>query len=62
MVFVSELAGAQSGIGYRISITQLAYRVDLMMAALVVLALLSAVCDRAFTQGISRAFPWLTLK
>lgn len=37
MIFVAELAGASSGIGYRISISQLAYRIDTMIAALVVL-------------------------
>lgn len=61
MVFVSELAGAQSGLGYRISITQLAYRIDQMIAALVVLALLSALCDRLFTGTIARLFPWLSI-
>ncbi|OGJ57519.1 hypothetical protein A2881_03685 [Candidatus Peribacteria bacterium RIFCSPHIGHO2_01_FULL_55_13] len=61
MVFVSELAGAQSGLGYRISITQLAYRVDQMMAGLVVLALFSALCDRVFTRTVLRLFPWLSL-
>lgn len=62
MVFVSELAGAHSGLGYRISITQLSYRVDQMIAALVILSLLSALCDALFTKGIAFLFPWLTPK
>lgn len=62
MVFVSELAGAESGLGYRISITQLAYRIDQMMAGLIVLTLLSAVCDRVFTKTVLRLFPWLSLR
>lgn len=60
MVFVSELAGAQSGLGYRISVTQLAYRVDQMMAGLVMLALLNAAFDSAFTTAVRRVFPWIS--
>ncbi len=60
MVFVSELAGAEKGLGYRISITQLAYRVDQMMAGLAALALLSATIDRTFTLATRRLFPWLS--
>lgn len=59
MVFVSELAGAESGLGYRISITQLAYRVDQMMAGLGVLAALSALFDLVIRRASIRLFPWL---
>lgn len=59
MVFVSELAGAESGLGYRISITQLAFRVDRMMAALAVLALLCALADLSLSAAVRRLFPWL---
>ncbi len=60
MVFVSELAGAQSGLGYRISVTQLAYRVDQMMAGLVMLAMLNMSCDSIFTATVRRLFPWIS--
>jgi len=60
MVFVSELAGAGAGIGYRISVMQLAYRVDRMVAALAVLALLAATCDRLFQACVARCFPWFS--
>lgn len=60
MIFVSELAGAQNGLGYRISITQLAYRVDQMMAGLVMLALLNLMCDSIFTTVMRRLFPWIS--
>jgi ABC-type nitrate/sulfonate/bicarbonate transport system permease component len=60
MVFVSELAGASSGVGYQISISQLAYRVDRMMASLAVLALLGATADAGLTVVLTRMFPWLS--
>lgn len=45
MVFVSEIAGASSGIGYRISVAQLAYQADLMIASLLILGLLAMFVD-----------------
>lgn len=59
MVFVSELAGASSGLGYRISITQLSYRTDEMIAGLFVLGLLGALTDRGFTFVSRRCIPFL---
>lgn len=60
MVFVSELAGASSGLGYFISAAQIIYRVDQMVAGLIVLGLLSYVTDYAFVYFSRRAFPWVT--
>lgn len=62
MVFVSELAGASSGLGYQISVSHLAYRVDRMMAALVALGLLGALADFILTQTIWFFCPWLKLQ
>ena len=59
MVFVSELAGASSGLGYEISVSHLAYRVDRMMAALATLAFLGAASDYLLTRLLDRQFPWL---
>ena len=59
MVFVSELAGASSGLGYRISITHLSYRIDEMMAALIVLGALGAIADQFFVFGTRKLFPWI---
>lgn len=59
MVFVSELSGASSGLGYRISITSLAYRIDEMMAALIVLGALGAITDQLFVFGTRKIFPWI---
>lgn len=59
MVFVSELAGASAGIGYQISVSHLAYRVDRMIAALVLLALFGASADWLLIRVLWRSFPWL---
>jgi ABC-type nitrate/sulfonate/bicarbonate transport system permease component len=61
MVFVSELAGASSGIGYQIQLSQLAYRVDRMMASLAVLGAMGALTDYALTRVVWLTFPWLKL-
>lgn len=61
MVFVSELAGASAGVGYQISVSYLAYRVDRMMAALLVLGLLGATSDILLTRFCWRLFPWLKI-
>ncbi|MFA6254358.1 MAG: ABC transporter permease [Candidatus Paceibacterota bacterium] len=59
MVFVSELAGASSGLGYRISVTSLSYRIDQMIAALIVLGALGAITDQLFVLGTKKFFPWI---
>lgn len=59
MTFVAELAGASSGLGYRISITQSAYRLDQTIAALLLLGALGALADQLCVRGIKRLFPWL---
>lgn len=61
MVYVSEIAGASKGIGYQISVTHLAYRIDQMMAALLVLAIAGAVTDFLFARVVRLVFPWTTL-
>jgi ABC-type nitrate/sulfonate/bicarbonate transport system permease component len=61
MVFVSELAGASAGIGYQISVSYLAYRVDRMIAALILLGLFGATADIVLTRLIWFIFPWLRL-
>lgn len=59
MVYVNELAGASSGIGYQISISHLAYRIDRMIAALAVLGAVGAFGDAAFAAIVQISFPWL---
>ncbi len=62
MVFVSELAGSASGIGYQISIAQLAYRVDLMIALLIILATLGWLTDVALQITYYLICPWARSK
>lgn len=59
MVFVSELAGASSGIGYQIYVSQLAYRMDRMIAALILLGVFGAIADLGLIRIVWRLFPWL---
>ncbi|MBU1945458.1 MAG: ABC transporter permease [Nanoarchaeota archaeon] len=59
MVFVSELAGASSGIGYLISVSHLAYRIDKMIVGLILLGLLGALTDFIFIRMIRRTLPWI---
>ncbi len=61
MVYVSEIAGASAGLGYRISITHLAYRIDTMVAALVALAVAGALADFVFSALTRWIFPWTKL-
>lgn len=58
MVYVAEIAGASAGIGYQISVSHLAYRIDKMVAALFVLAAAGAFADFLFAAAIRSAFPW----
>ncbi len=61
MLYVSELAGASTGLGYRISAAHLAYRTDTMFAALFTLGLLSAGADMLFRYFSFNIFPYLKL-
>lgn len=61
MVFVSELAGASEGLGYRIATAQLTYRIDEMIAALAVLGASGALADFLFSRIVLWRFPWLQL-
>lgn len=57
-VFVAEMAGAYEGVGFRISVSNLIFRVDKMIAALIVLGAMGAVSDTAFKFTVDRLFPW----
>jgi len=54
----AEMAGAFGGIGYRIYASHMVFRVDKMMAGIMVLGLLGAITDRAFALSVRRLFPW----
>ena len=61
MLYVSELAGASSGLGYQISSSHLAYRMDKMLGALIVLGFAASLVDFAFNRAIKYFFPWVQL-
>ena len=61
MVFVSELAGASSGLGYFIATAQIIYRADMMLAGLIVLGLIAAATDFAFVIFAKKIFSWAEL-
>lgn len=54
----AEIAGAFSGLAFRIEVAHLAFRVDRMIAGLVVLGVLSAAIDWAMQRLIVRVLPW----
>ena len=60
-VFVAEMAGAYEGIGFRISTSYLVFRVDKMMASLLLLGALGSISDAAFKGATGRLFPWIAL-
>ncbi|VVB99569.1 Binding-protein-dependent transport system inner membrane component [uncultured archaeon] len=61
LVFVSEMAGASSGIGYQIAISQITYRADMMIAGLLVLGILAYSTDFFFVALSRRVFHWADL-
>jgi len=62
MLYVSELAGASSGLGYQISSSHLSYRIDKMFGALIVLGLTASMIDLISNRVIKYFFPWVQLK
>lgn len=61
MLYVSELAGASNGLGYQISSSHLAYRMDKMLGALIVLGITASMIDYIFNKVIKHYFPWVLL-
>jgi len=61
-VIVSEMTGAYIGLGFRLENSYLVFRVDRMLACLVVLAIIGILADRLFTFVTCRFFPWINLR
>jgi len=59
MIFVSELAGSSSGLGYLISVSHLSYRIDKMIVGLILLGFFGAFTDFLFVKITRRLFPWI---
>lgn len=57
-VVVAEMAGASVGLGFRVNSAYLVFRVDRMIAALGVLAVLGASADAAFVPLVRALLPW----
>lgn len=60
-VFVAEMSGAYEGIGFRISTSYMVFRVDKMIASLIILGSLGALSDKLFKLTTDRLFPWTRL-
>jgi NitT/TauT family transport system permease protein len=58
-VIVAEMTGAYAGLGYRLNTFYLVFRVDYMLACMVILALLGVAVDRLFAVLSLRIFPWI---
>jgi len=56
---VAEMSGASAGVGYRIIASHLAFRVDDMLASIIVVGALGAVADLAFRMAGHRLVPWV---
>ncbi len=61
MVYISELAGASSGLGFQIAISHLNYAMDRMLAVLLVLGIVAALTDWLFEKSVRSLFPWINL-
>jgi NitT/TauT family transport system permease protein len=55
---VAEMTGASEGLGYRISVTHLVFRIDKMIGILVVLGALGALSDSFFVSFRNKLLPW----
>ncbi len=60
-VIVAEMTGAYAGLGFRLHTSYLVFRVDRMLACMVVLAFIGIGSDRLFNLVASRLFPWIKL-
>jgi len=61
-VIVAEMTGATVGLGYRLELAYLVFRVDRMIACLLVLAIIGISADRLFARFSSIIFPWIALR
>ncbi len=57
-VVAAEMAGANSGLGFRVEVSHLSFRSARMAAALVSLGVLGAATDTMFAFIVSRLAPW----
>ena len=58
----AEIAGAFSGVGYRISHSHLIFRVDKMILGIVTLGVLGLLADKIYVIIINKFYPWTHIK
>ena len=58
VLIAAEMAGAFSGLGFRISISHQVFRVDKMLADIIVLGILGLIADRLFLLLTKKLIPW----
>jgi NitT/TauT family transport system permease protein len=55
---VAEMSGANAGLGYRIEISHNGFRMDRMLADMLLLGLLGACLDWSYLRGVRSLIPW----
>ena len=58
----AEMAGAFSGVGYRILTSHLVFRVDKMILGIVTLGIIGLIADKFYVIAIKNLFPWVKIK
>lgn len=58
----AEMAGAFSGVGYRILTSHLVFRVDKMILGIMTLGIMGLMVDKLYVTIIKNLFPWLQIK
>jgi len=58
----AEMAGAFSGVGYRILTSHLVFRVDKMLLGIVTLGIMGLIADRFYVIAIKKIFSWVEIK
>jgi ABC-type nitrate/sulfonate/bicarbonate transport system permease component len=61
-VIIAEMTGASAGLGFRLQVSYLVFRVDRMLACLVELATIGVCADLLFVRITSWLFPWIHLR
>jgi len=58
VLVAAEMIGAYAGLGYRIFFLQSVYRVDIMIAYIIILGILGLIIDRSFVLISKKLTPW----
>lgn len=58
VLVAAEMAGAFAGLGFRIALSHLVFRVDKMIVGIIVLGILGLTADRIFVCATRKLMPW----